>query len=84
MCVAVCDSCTSDFELLTMLWAMFDGSITVHWAAALPVPRNRQRAMRGIKNLICFIQYGLMVICFPGTDGDYLHNCIEQHERERE
>ena len=56
MCVAVCDSCTSDLELLTILWAMFDGSITVHWADALPVPRNRHRAMRGIKNLICFIK----------------------------
>lgn len=38
------DSCTSDLEEFTILWAMFDGSITVHWAFALPTPRRRQKA----------------------------------------
>lgn len=55
MWVAVCDSCTSDLELFTILWAMLDGSMTVHWAEALPVPNRRHRAIRGIINFSCFI-----------------------------
>ena len=62
---------------------MFDGSITVHWADALPVPRNRLRAIRGIKNLICFIlNFGFKWLSyFSGTAGDYLYCRVEQHER---
>ena len=55
MFVAVVDSCTSDFEEFTIDWAMFDGSITVHWAFALPVPNMRHRAIRGNRNFSCFI-----------------------------
>ena len=55
------DSYTSDFDELTMLWAMLDGSMTVHWAFALPVPRNRHRAISGIIIFICFIyNFGLV------------------------
>ena len=58
------DSCTSDFDELTMLWAMLDGSMTVHWAFALPVPRNRQRAISGIIIFICFILFYLVLSDF--------------------
>lgn len=34
---------------------MFDGSMTVHWAEALPVHNRRHRAMKGNRNLNCLI-----------------------------
>ena len=58
---------------------MFDGSITVHWAFALPAPKSRQNRTRGRINFNSFIRISLD---FRDHASDYFHSDIEQKQRE--
>ena len=91
MSVAVSDYCTSDFELFTMLCAMFDGSITVHCAFAFPVPSIRQRRKSGSSHLVLFLFSVIfldfvvvMVLSYASGECDYhlRHGVIDKENHE--
>lgn len=58
---------------------MFDGSITVHWAFALPAPKSRQNRTRGRINFNSFIR---IYLDSGGHASDYSYSGIEQKQRE--
>lgn len=59
-----------------MLWAMLEGSITVHWAFVLPAPRRRHIRSAAI-NQVCIVD---SVLCdfdnYPYTAKTYARQMI--------